>query len=89
VYHLGSGRNYTTFEVASAVAAAVPGSIVEVGPGTAPWTDTTVMRGPLSCARIADEFNFRPHHGLAEAIAAFADWMRANRRRWSGVAAHG
>ncbi len=83
-YHLGSGRNYTTYEVAEAVKKAVPGSQIEVGPGTAPWTETTVMRGPLDCGRMAEEFGFRPRHSLNEAVAAFADWMRANTRRWGG-----
>jgi nucleoside-diphosphate-sugar epimerase len=85
-YHLGSGRNVTTQEVAAAVRAAVPGAVVEVGPGTAPWTDTTVMRGPLACDRMADELGFRPAHSLEEAVAAFADWMRANPERWGGRA---
>jgi nucleoside-diphosphate-sugar epimerase len=34
VYHLGSGRNFTTRDVAAAVRAAVPAAVVEVGPGT-------------------------------------------------------
>jgi nucleoside-diphosphate-sugar epimerase len=63
---------------------AVPGARVEVGPGTAPWTDTTVMRGPLDCSRMARELGFRPRHSLEEAVAAFADWMRANPSRWGG-----
>lgn len=81
-YHLGSGRNYTTFEVAEAVRRAVPGIRVEVGPGTDPWTRTTVMRGPLSCGRMAEEFGFRPAHDLVSGVAAFADWMRAHPERW-------
>lgn len=83
-YHVGSGRNYTTFEVADAVRKAVPGARIEIGPGTAPWTDTTVMRGPLSCTRMADEFGYRPAHDLDAGVAAFADWMRANSSRWNG-----
>ena len=84
-YHVGSGRNHTTFEVAEAVRAAVPGAVVEVGSGTAPWTETTVMRGPLECSRMAEEFGFRPRHSLSEAVAAFADWMRANPGRWGSA----
>lgn len=82
-YHLGSGRNYTAFEVADAVRKAVPGAHVEVGPGSAPWSDTTVMRGPLACARMADELGFRPAHDLDAGVVAFADWMRANPGRWN------
>ena len=83
-YHLGSGRNYTTFEVAEAVRRAVPGASIEVGPGSAPWTDTTVMRGPLACERMATDIGFRPAHDLDAGVAAFADWMRANPDRWRG-----
>lgn len=84
VYHLGSGRNYTTFEVAEAVRKAVPGAEIEIGGGTAPWTDSTVMRGPLACERMAQELGFRPKHDLETAVAAFAEWMRANPERWGG-----
>ena len=84
-YHLGSGRNQTTREVAKAVRNAVPGAVIEVGPGTAPWTDTTVMRGPLDCTRMAEEFGFRPRHSLEDAVAAFADWMRSDPARWSAA----
>ena len=82
-YHVGSGRNYTTFEVAEAVCNAVPGARIVIGPGTAPWTDTTVMRGPLSCARMSDEIGYHPSHDLVTGVAAFADWMRANPERWN------
>ncbi len=83
-YHLGSGRNHTTHEGAEAGRKAVPGARIEVGPGTAPWTDTTVMRGPLSCGRMADEIGYQPAHDLEAGVAAFADWMRANPQRWDG-----
>lgn len=83
VYHLGSGRNHTAREVAEAVSKAVPGSVVEVGPGTEPWTASTVMRGPLACDRMVEEFGFRPRHSLDDAVASFAEWMRANSERWN------
>lgn len=79
-YHVGSGENHTTFEVAEAVRKAVPNARIEVGPGTDPWTASTVMRGPLECRRMFEEFGFRPKHSLEEAVAAFADWMRENQR---------
>ncbi|MFO1361881.1 MAG: hypothetical protein U1F45_05300 [Burkholderiales bacterium] len=78
LYHLGSGRNYTTAEVAAAVRAAVPGCTLEVGPGTEPWTRYTVMRGPLDCERMRAELAFAPRLDLAAGIARFAEWMRAN-----------
>ena len=82
VYHLGSGVNYTTAAVASAVKAAEPKAVIEVGPGTAPWTDHTRMRGPLAGRRLLEDTGFEPRHGLDTGVAAFADWMRANRERW-------
>lgn len=78
VYHLGSGRNYDTGAVAAAVRAAVPGAVIEVGPGTAPWTDYTRMRGPLAGSRLFDDTGFAPAHSLEAGIAEFADWMRAH-----------
>jgi nucleoside-diphosphate-sugar epimerase len=78
LYHVGSGRNYTTFEVAEAVRAAVPGCALEVRPGTDPWTQSTVIRGPLDCERIRAEIGFAPRLTLEAGIAQFAAWMRAN-----------
>ena len=78
IYHLGSGRNVDTATVAAAVRAAVPGAHVEVGPGTAPWTDHTRMRGPLAGTRLLEDTGFTPAYGIEEGVAAFADWMRAH-----------
>jgi nucleoside-diphosphate-sugar epimerase len=78
VYHLGSGRNYTTRDVAAAVRAAVPKADIEVGPGTAPWTDDTKMRGPLAGSRLRDDTGFVPALDLEAGVRAFADWMRAH-----------
>ncbi|MBP5858602.1 NAD(P)-dependent oxidoreductase [Marivibrio halodurans] len=81
-YHLGSGRNQSTFDVAEAVRAAVPGAAIDVGGGTEPWTQFIVPRGPLACERMREEFGFVPRHSLQEAVAAFAEWMRANPRSY-------
>lgn len=75
-YNLGSGENYSTARVAEAVRAAVPGSSVSVGGGSAPWTQFTVPRGPLSCERMKSDFGFTPRFTLESAIRHFADWMR-------------
>jgi nucleoside-diphosphate-sugar epimerase len=82
IYHLGSGRNYSTAAVARAVKSAVPEADIEVGPGTAPWTDHTRMRAPLAGRHLLDDAGFEPRFGLESGIASFADWMRANRERW-------
>jgi nucleoside-diphosphate-sugar epimerase len=78
VYHVGSGRNYTTHEVAAAVHRAVPGCALEVGAGSDPWTQFTVIRGPLNCDRMRSELGFSPRLSLEAGVAQFADWMRAN-----------
>lgn len=82
VYHLGSGENYDTFRVAAAVRAAVPGAVVEVGPGSAPWTTFNTMRGPLAGDRLRQDAGFRPAHTLESGVAAFADWMRTHPSAW-------
>jgi len=78
VYHLSSGRNIFTPEVVAAVRKAVPGCVIEVGPGMAPWTDHTRMRGPLAGSRLLEDTGFTPRFTIDEGIAAFADWMRAH-----------
>jgi UDP-glucuronate 4-epimerase len=78
VYHLGSGENYTARRVAEAVRAAVPGAVIELGPGTEPWTLHTRMRGPLAGERLAQDTGFRMGHSLEAGIQAFADWIRAH-----------
>lgn len=78
VYHLGSGENYSTFRVVEAIRAAVPAAEIEVGPDTEPWTQFTVQRGPLECARMKADFGYETSYSLDAAIAAFADWIRAH-----------
>lgn len=78
IYHLGSGQNYDTFSVAAAVRAAVPGAVVDVGPGTLPWTTYNTMRGPLAGRRLVDDTGFAVRFRLESGIKAFADWMRSH-----------
>ena len=81
VYHLGHGRNWSTFEVAGAVSDAVPGSVVEVGAGTMPWTTYNTMRPPLGGTRLEEDTGFRPALPLEHGVTAFAAWMAANTAR--------
>lgn len=82
VYHLGHGVDFTAREAAAAVAAAVPGSVIELAGGTEPWTRYTSIRGPLSGGKLAANAGFRPTYTLATGIKAYADWMRANPQTW-------
>ncbi len=81
-YHLGSGVNYSTSEVVTAIKAAVPGADIEVGSGTAPWTDHTRMRGPLGGDRLLNDAGWRPALSLEAGIRSFADWMREHPEVW-------
>ena len=72
-----------TGERAQVVRKAVPGAAIGIGPGTAPWTDHTRMRGPLAGSRLRDDTGFRPQLDLERGIAAFAEWMREHREAWA------
>ncbi len=78
IYHLGSGANYLTSDVVRAIKTAVPEADLSVGPGTAPWTDYTRMRGPLAGDRLFEDSGWRPQFTLETGMKAFADWIRAN-----------
>ncbi len=82
VYHLGWGRNFSTGEVVDAVRAAVPDARIAVGPGTAPYTDHTRMRGPLAGTRLHNDTGWTPKLDLKSGVAQFAEWMRDNRSAW-------
>jgi nucleoside-diphosphate-sugar epimerase len=82
LYHLSSGENYSARQVLAAVAKAVPGGTMSVGPGTKPWTTLSVMRGPLGNDRMKQELGFTPTFSLEAGVADFANWMRANPDRW-------
>ena len=83
VYHLGSRLNFSTSQVADAVRKAVPGASISVGPGSAPWTDHTRMRGPLAGNRLFEDAGFEPKFDLEQGVHSFAEWMRANPKAWS------
>jgi UDP-glucuronate 4-epimerase len=82
IYHLGSGENYPASRVARAVEAAVPGAVVELGPGTLPWTSYGALRGPLAGTRLLDDTGFTPSLALEEGIRHFAEWARGRPEIW-------
>jgi nucleoside-diphosphate-sugar epimerase len=77
VYHLGHGRNWSGYEVAEAIKKVVPGSIVEIGPGTEPWTQLIAMRSPLAGDLLKHDTGFVPRLSLQDGIKDFADWIRS------------
>lgn len=78
IYHLGPGVNYDVQEVAAAVQLACPGASIKTGPGTAPWTTYTALRGPLAGDRLEIDTGFRLGFSLEAGIKLYADWMRTN-----------
>lgn len=82
VYHLGHGVNFTAGAAAAAVKSAVPSAVIELDPGTDPWTRYTGLRGPLAGDKLFADTGYRPSHGLEAGIGAYADWMRANPGLW-------
>lgn len=82
VYHLAPPRNYSTFEIAEAVGAAVPGSSIEIGPGAQPWNTYTPIRGPLDGSRFIADTGYRTRYDLAEGVRAYADWLRERPELW-------
>ncbi|MGH6920460.1 MAG: NAD-dependent epimerase/dehydratase family protein [Geminicoccaceae bacterium] len=78
IYHLGPGRNFSAREVGEAVKSAVPGAVIELGPGTLPWTTYTALRGPLAGDRLRQETGYSVGHSLEQGVRAYADWLRAH-----------
>lgn len=78
VYHLGPGVNFSLGAVADAIRAAVPGAVIELGPGQEPWTTYTAPRGPLVGDRLAHDTGFAIAPTLVPGIDAYAQWMRAD-----------
>lgn len=85
IYHFGHGVNFTAGQAAEAVRKAVPSATIELGAGTEPWTKYTALRGPLAGERFRQDTGYSPTRSLEAAIAAYADWMRANPALWRKV----
>ncbi|MCX7383098.1 MAG: hypothetical protein NT133_17180, partial [Alphaproteobacteria bacterium] len=82
VYHLGHGVNFPAAAVAEAVRAACPGSEIDLGPGTEPWTRYTALRAPLAGSRLAEDTGFIPAVSLAAGVGAYVDWLRHHKELW-------
>jgi UDP-glucuronate 4-epimerase len=75
-YHLAPPYNSTISEVVELVRALVPGSDIEIGPGTGLWGQFAAMRGPMSSERFLADTGFQPRFSLKEGLAAYANWLR-------------
>lgn len=81
-YHLGHGVNFTAEQVAAAVRRAVPGAVIELAPGTEPWTRYTSLRGPLAGNKLHADTGYNPAHTLEAGVCAYAAWMRSHPELW-------
>ena len=82
VYHLGHGRNFPLSDVAAAIRRAVPEAVMDLGPGTDPWTRFTALRDPLGVGRLEADTGFVPGWSLEAGIAEYAEWLKNNEEAW-------
>lgn len=82
MYHLGHGVNFPAAAVAEAVRAACPGAVLDLGPGTEPWTRYTALRAPLAGGRLTEDTGFRPGVSLAAGVGSYVAWLRAHPELW-------
>ncbi len=82
MYHLGHGVNFPAAAVAAAVRAACPGAVLDLGPGTEPWTRYTALRAPLAGNRLAADTGFTPSVSLAVGVGAYVEWLRQHQDLW-------
>ena len=73
IYNLGGGVQSPLSEVAAAVRRAVPGAIVEIGPGQPAGA---APRAALSVERMAGELGFRTSWSLEAGVAEHVQWRR-------------
>lgn len=88
VINIASGEMVRMGTVVSAVQQLVGGARISLGPGHLCSDDPRVagsIRGPLSIERARNELGFEPKIGLAEGIARYLAWVRAESRFAAGV----
>ena len=82
VYNIGSGRAPTYAEFARATERAVPGFTIALRSlGAEPQVATrdSAMRGLwMDIGRAHEEFGYEPLYSIDQAIAEYADWLRAH-----------
>jgi UDP-glucuronate 4-epimerase len=84
VYNVSAGTAHSLREIASAIAALVPG--MAWAPTDAPEeADLAVRppneRGPMDLARLRDDTGFTPRFTLQRGLATYLEWLRAHEMR--------
>lgn len=78
IYNIARGELTSTYDIAAATRAAVPGARIDVaGTMTDFETATLKQRAPLSSARAAKVFGYRSHYPLAEGVKRYAELYSA------------
>jgi UDP-glucose 4-epimerase len=75
VYNVGWGGAATTAETVAAITRLVPGAKLELAPDE-PSRWPSLVRGPLSSARLRADLGWTPGHDLHTGIAAYLEWLR-------------
>ena len=83
VYHLGYGINFNLSDVADAICKTIPEAVIDLTPGTEPWTQFTAMRDPLAVQNMREDVGFEPAYPLEKGIAAYIQWFRDNPDMWA------
>jgi nucleoside-diphosphate-sugar epimerase len=76
LYQVSTGEHASCAEVIAAIRAEAPEARLTIGPGTAPYTDHTPMRGSFSITRLREDTGFAPAYPIRKGIAAYAEWLR-------------
>ena len=72
-YNLATGSQASLTDVGRAVAKAVPGSSVEIGPG---FPENAIPRAALDIGRLKEEVGFEPMYELPRGVDLFTKYMR-------------
>lgn len=77
IFNCSLGRNVKLSEVADAIMKAVPGSIINIGPGLDEQAYAqSPIKGPLNITRAKEELGYEPKYDIWEGVKDFVEWLR-------------
>lgn len=75
-YNIASGIGQTLHQFADAVRAAIPGAVIEIGPGLNPLGFSVNRAAIFDVTRAREDLGFRPRFDLRSGIRDYADKLR-------------
>lgn len=75
IYNVAHGRATTHAEVAAAIRAELPGSVIDLPPGRDP--DGPRRDTWLDISRLSQDTGYRPEYGLHRGVREYVDWLQA------------